>query len=855
MARFLMPACAILLGLLVCVSSIDEAEAQWQTPQYSIPVGKGIGNTGFDSVGPCTSGYFVGGVGAGGNPTCQGFSQASSAVVRTWQDKARDVVSVKDFGAVGNGAADDTAAVSATLASLTNGCGEVYLPPGIYRLSGRISHTVSADCAVVIRGAGSGAVTLIWTNASGGFDITLSHKLAAIHFGGVTSTTTVAGGGSGFKCTNTSGDINESNNSLSSLTFRGYSGPNLSDYWTTAVELSSCSYFFADNVLIQGGSGTLGDGFSITGDPGTGLYAVGLTITRSTLNFLSRGVVYGSYVQGVSFADGSMNIIDKGVHVPSGQTGVLAQLTVVGSQITTTPAGAGIGIHTETATIDVNIAGTEFIVSAASSDAIYLAANAACTIVGNTIGSQSTTSTRGVVMGTNAGTYACTVANNRFNGFATGLVLLSGSSNVRAWPNVYDGNTAEYSDAGTSNLTEGQFNTKLSILGTLVDGIDLSGATITNSLLLPNQTAIKAKDSGGTSRQVLAWSNINAFIIGNTVFNTYIDSNNLFPLAHNTTTLGASGLEWSNFYTVLSNLGTVQSGTWNGASIGVGYGGTGLTSYTLGDMVYASDTTTLTKLAGNTSTTKMFLSQTGTGSVSAAPVWSAVSKSDVGLGSVENTALSTWAGSTNITTLGTIATGTWGGTTIEVNKGGTGVSTLAANGILYGAGTGAIGSARCALDSDSSILCTSSSSYRPAFLVTNTTNDDNYPNFNFIKGKGSATGAVSAGTALGAFVFAAGTGGGQSNVASIIAYATGAPSGSNVPTKIEFNTAPSGSGWVTALTIDDEQQLKFGTASVVANGSVATALSSVGPTGAHTTVQEWLVIKNSAGTIRYIPLF
>lgn len=41
-----------------------------------------------------------------------------------------------------------------------------------------------------------------------------------------------------------------------------------------------------------------------------------------------------------------------------------------------------------------------------------------------------------------------------------------------------------------------------------------------------------------------------------------------------------------------------------------------------------------------------------------------VSKSDVGLGSVENTALSTWAGSTNITTLGTIVTGTWSGTAI-----------------------------------------------------------------------------------------------------------------------------------------------------------------------------------------------
>jgi len=40
-------------------------------------------------------------------------------------------------------------------------------------------------------------------------------------------------------------------------------------------------------------------------------------------------------------------------------------------------------------------------------------------------------------------------------------------------------------------------------------------------------------------------------------------------------------------------------------------------------------------------------------------------KGDVGLGNVENTALSSWAGSTNITTLGTIATGIWKGTAID----------------------------------------------------------------------------------------------------------------------------------------------------------------------------------------------
>lgn len=48
--------------------------------------------------------------------------------------------------------------------------------------------------------------------------------------------------------------------------------------------------------------------------------------------------------------------------------------------------------------------------------------------------------------------------------------------------------------------------------------------------------------------------------------------------------------------------------------------------------------------------------------------WQTLDKTTVGLSNVENTALSTWLGSTNITTLGTITTGTWSGTNIADNK-------------------------------------------------------------------------------------------------------------------------------------------------------------------------------------------
>jgi hypothetical protein len=63
-----------------------------------------------------------------------GFIQAGTgAVQRTVESKLQDVVSVKDFGAVGDGVADDTAAIQATLDS---GAANVVIPSGTYKVTG-----------------------------------------------------------------------------------------------------------------------------------------------------------------------------------------------------------------------------------------------------------------------------------------------------------------------------------------------------------------------------------------------------------------------------------------------------------------------------------------------------------------------------------------------------------------------------------------------------------------------------------------------------------------------------------------------------------------------------------------------
>ena len=84
----------------------------------------------------------------------------------------------------------------------------------------------------------------------------------------------------------------------------------------------------------------------------------------------------------------------------------------------------------------------------------------------------------------------------------------------------------------------------------------------------------------------------------------------------------------------------------------------------------------LTSLAGLTYVSDSFIKVTATDTYAIRTI--AETKSDLSLNLVENTALSTWIGTSNITILGTVGTGTWQGTTIAINQGGTGQITAQA---------------------------------------------------------------------------------------------------------------------------------------------------------------------------------
>ena len=129
-------------------------------------------------------------------------------------------------------------------------------------------------------------------------------------------------------------------------------------------------------------------------------------------------------------------------------------------------------------------------------------------------------------------------------------------------------------------------------------------------------------------------------------------SNTAIAINGNQITSGTVGSAYlSGSYTGITGLGTLTVGTWNATTIGAGYGGTGLATYTAGDTLYATGSTTLAKLA--IGTVNQIMTSTGT-----APQWVAGSTITVGTATnANNVAVTTGAATTNYIYFGTATTG------------------------------------------------------------------------------------------------------------------------------------------------------------------------------------------------------
>lgn len=230
---------------------------------------------------------------------------------------------------------------------------------------------------------------------------------------------------------------------------------------------------------------------------------------------------------------------------------------------------------------------------------------------------------------------------------------------------------------GYTGLTYTQFSGAVTYTGGT--NIDVTGQII-------SLTGTVAATNGGTGTNTVATGDLLYGSATNTWGKLSIGA------AYKPLVVNASGtnVEWNG-------LALNQAGSVSGA-LPATNGGTGIFSYATGDIIYSDASNSLAKLAGNTSTTKKFLSQTGTGSASQAPSWDQPAASDItGLAASATTdttnasnitsgtlpALRLSGSYTGITGVGTLSAGTWQASTIAAIYGGTGLTSFTAGDLIY----------------------------------------------------------------------------------------------------------------------------------------------------------------------------
>jgi hypothetical protein len=394
--------------------------------------------------------------------------------------KLQEWVSVKDFGAVGDGVADDTAAIQAAVSS---GAKTVLFPAGRYLLTGAIN----ATGAIALFGVGMASTILEWTTGNGFVFTGVAADNAPVTITGMTLLKQPNPANGAAITVNNTAQIsagNIQNRTSPRLVVRDVavkgSGTVFDSGWLSGIVCQSVLHALIDSYHFEGktdATQSIIDTASAINFSGAGS-SVELVVRNSWI-FYAQSAITAADCEGL-FVSGC-NLIGVDVGVDFGATAPEPQLNLIDNHINAN-AACVLGVNLVQSTIAQNLLYARNS-APANVVGVQLRDCETVNVDGNIFVDTSNFNFDGVVFLT--GVTSSNVRNNTFQLTTTSVWFQSGSSGNTANGNTFNSVSTKYLDSGTNNVItlaslsgEGYDTSEQDILtqwGTSVATLDASG--------------------------------------------------------------------------------------------------------------------------------------------------------------------------------------------------------------------------------------------------------------------------------------------------------------------------------------------------------------------------------------------
>lgn len=383
--------------------------------------------------------------------------------IRSISSKAGEVISVKDFGAVGNNIINDTLAFQAALNYLQSiGGGSLYIPTGTYQLTSQLTFVFpGTPHSLHIYGDGPDNTILNFPSTSG-VSIQYNSPFNSMNlenFSMVTGTTNTM---TGITITKNDslyaiGPIN----TLRNIHFRSNAGYNTisGHFWQTAISITSVSNFNFDCCNFEGsctvnGVASTGQGRGVTIQGTSALPPVIFNFVGCNFLYLALCINYGSYVQGMAILNTNFTVCIQGVAIATGLDNTLSQLSVSNSQF----ACSAFAIDMGTAVNPFNFSNN--VVEIYPSSYGINGQIGICSITGNTfLGLATQVGNTGIGWQTQptvpGGNASGIISGNIFYFLGLGIQIAAPVTGVNVQSNNYTAVTTPIANAGTGNTIGG----------------------------------------------------------------------------------------------------------------------------------------------------------------------------------------------------------------------------------------------------------------------------------------------------------------------------------------------------------------------------------------------------------------